>query len=124
MFSDGFETTGDALEDWHYSRVEADLEMAEMQRAAAEAEADRQAGFCHHNGGYGYRPVAFYPQQVGLLPHQMFCVDCSTVVDCPWGPDCVHCDLDRYNCTGERGYSDHDFTPPPPVASVAPPEGF
>lgn len=107
----------DDLEDWHYSRVEADLEMDEMVRAAHEREADFKAGNCWHDSGFGYRETAFYPEQIGLSPGQMYCCDCKAQVRTA-DVDCFFCGLPEWHCMGERGYVDTHtkFTIPPMVA--------
>lgn len=127
-----FETTADLLEDWHYSRVDADLEQFALESAARERAADLAAGNCWHDGGFHFRPVAFYPEQVGLTQGQMWCADCKQAVADPSGPDCMVCDLDRFNCMAERGCAPdtgkfaHDaFVMPPMIlVSVAPEGGF
>lgn len=125
------DTTADDLEAWHYARVDADLEQAQWEREARERAADRKAGNCWHDGGFGFRPVAFYPEQVGLTPGTMHCADCGEKVADPNGPACFVCDLDRFNCMAERGYRDNGkysheafVVPPMILVSVAPPEGF
>lgn len=126
-----YETTGDLNEQHWLATLEADMEMAEMRQAALEREADRKAGNCWHDSGVRFRPVAFYPEQVGLAQGQMFCYDCNKAVADPSGPDCVVCDLDVHNCMGERGVGgegkyahDHFVTPPMVLVSVAPEGGF
>src|SRR5690349_6085497 len=103
-----YETTADLMEQWCDSRIEADMEMAEMQRAAREREADRKAGKCWHDGGYLYRETAFYPEQLTLSPGQMWCYDCKQVVRTDY-LDCHKCGLGEEDCMGRRGYADdHD----------------
>lgn len=126
-----YETTADMLEDWHFARLDADMEQAEWERDAREREADRARGVCYHDGGYLFRWEAFYPEQVGLFVGEMWCYDCKTAVKSDHGPDCMACDLDKYNCMGERGYGDsckvpHDAFIMPPLVMVgyAPAGGF
>lgn len=98
-------TTADMLEDWHYSRLDADMEMAELEREARESEADRKAGNCRHNSaGVGYRETAFYPEQIGLSPGQTHCHGCGEVFASDL--DCFLCGLPEWHCGGERGWSD------------------
>lgn len=119
---DDYETTADLMEDWHYSRLDADMEQAEMERDARQARRDIAEGRCAHASGVLYRETAFYPEQIGLSPGQMFCYDCKQAVADPNGAQCVVCDLDRYNCMAERGcapdtgkYAHETFVTPPMI---------
>ena len=129
---DGFDTTADALEDWHYARLDADLEQAELEQAGRDHRQAIREGNCPHLSGFHFRAEAFYPEQVGLTQGQMFCTDCNQVAQNLDGPDCMVCDLDRYNCMAERGCApdsgkyahDHYVQPPMILVSVAPEGGF
>lgn len=107
----------DDAEDHYYAGLDADMEMAEMERVAEERMHDFAAGNCWHDSGFGYRETAFYPEQIGLSPGQMYCCDCQKAVATP-DMDCFVCDLPPLSCMGARGLRDDhtEFVTPPMVA--------
>jgi len=113
-----YETTDDAMQDWCDSRMEADMEQAQMESDARYYDAERKAGRCQHMGaGVGYREMAFYPQQIGLSPGQTFCYDCKEAYASDL--DCWRCGLPKWHCGGERGWSeDHTAFVTPPMVRV------
>ncbi|MEU7855128.1 hypothetical protein [Nonomuraea sp. NPDC049141] len=66
-------------------RMDADLEMAEMERRGNYLHALRQRGICTHSSGVEYRDPPVYPEQVGLKPGQSRCTEgtggCTLVVN-------------------------------------------
>jgi hypothetical protein len=114
-----YETTADLNEDHYYAGLDADMEMAEMRQYARESAAARAAGDCWHDGsGFMYRETAFYPEQMGMSPGQMYCCECKQVVRTE-DVDCFKCGLGPIDCMGRRGLvDDHDHFVTPAMVTV------
>lgn len=81
-----YETTADLMEDWHYARLDADMEQAEFEAAGRAEAAARKRGECPHSHGYGYAGgKEFYPGQGALRPGEFRCTDiCGAVIPDPF----------------------------------------
>ncbi|MEO3978949.1 hypothetical protein [Streptomyces sp. CAU 1734] len=78
MYAD--ENGGDELEAIHNARLDADLEMAQMNADADAWHAVRDRGFCNHGSAVGYRNPPVHEAQKPLKPGQLACTaGCGTI---------------------------------------------
>lgn len=69
----------DDVEAVEAARLDADLEMAEMDRVGDAVAAAERAGVCHHSSAVRYRSPVAYDDQIGLRPGQLRCRYCQQV---------------------------------------------
>lgn len=72
MYDDDFGSEMEALES---ERLDADLEMAQMNARANYLASLREQGICTHSSAVGYVGKVNYPEQKGLKPGQSRCTE-------------------------------------------------
>ncbi|MEV5710154.1 hypothetical protein [Actinoallomurus sp. NPDC052274] len=87
MFDDDWSADMEAIE---AERLDADLLQAEMERAAADYQAQLEIykrtgdpNDCPHGSGVGYVDPPVYEEQKQLKPGEFFCWTCRTVMPDP-----------------------------------------
>lgn len=66
---------GSEMEAIETERLDADLEMAQMEARANYLHALRKRGACTHQSAVGYISKVIHPQQEGLKPGQLRCTE-------------------------------------------------